>query len=91
MRGLHARSTFVCQACKSVAVKRRGHSRPDGVHVCPCLFRASFWYMCQVSRVVEKPALVPHAFKWGVRLTPCVPGCQAGIALYMRTYMCQVG
>ena len=56
----------------------------------PASSELAFWYMCQVSRVVEEPALVPNAFKRGVRLNSCVPGCQAGIALYMRTYMCQV-
>ena len=36
-------------------------------------------------RLVEKPALVPDALKRGVRLTPGVPGCQAGIALPIHT------
>ena len=38
---------------------------------------------CVYPRVVKKPAHVPNALKMGVRLTPCVPGCQAGIALYI--------
>ena len=37
---------------------------------------------CVYPRVVEKPAFVPNAFK---RLTPCIPGCLAGIALYIHT------
>ena len=33
--------------------------------------------------VVEKPACAKCLYT-GVRLTPCIPGCQAGIALYIH-------